>query len=403
MLGLIGIAVAFGLLAALILLKVDFGKAILAATAILLILSEPSMEGVKWLINISLEYETLELVAIIVQIVFLGFLYKDSGQVMRLIDELKSLVPDRRMVVASIPALFGLMPMPGGAYVSAPMIEDEADYLELDGKEKTFLNWWWRHIWFWIYPLSVGLILAASISEISLYRIALFNIPIFLGHVSLGVFFGLRNIQVKATKNKDSNPLIVLYELLPIILALSLDILLGVPLYISIFLGIILLFFQNRERYSSKSLLKVAKKGFSVDIFMAAYGIMLFKGIIERTESLEPFINTLEGYVPALLIVLVASYGIGVIFGHLPSAIGVGFPVLLPILPVVSVRTVSLLYVFVLLGYFTSPIHLCIILTIEYFGIDLKSFYKRILKPMILLIMGIFVYFLINGTFFLFV
>ncbi|MEF8874021.1 MAG: DUF401 family protein, partial [Candidatus Thermoplasmatota archaeon] len=167
--GVGGVIAGFAVLAYLIHKRVDFGKAILAATTVLLLLTEPTREGVSWVITISMEYETLEVVAIIVQIVFLGFLYKDSEQVMRLIDELRALVPDRRMVVASIPAIFGLMPMPGGAYVSAPMIEDEADALELDGREKTFLNLWWRHIWFWIYPLSMGLILVSRISDINLY------------------------------------------------------------------------------------------------------------------------------------------------------------------------------------------------------------------------------------------
>jgi len=282
------------------------------------------------------------------------------------------------------------------------MIEDEADFLELDGKEKTFMNWWWRHIWFWIYPLSVGLILASSISGISIYHIAIFNIPIFAVHVALGVFLGLKKIKAKPTNKTEMKPLSLIYGLLPIIVALSINIIFGIPLYVSLFLGVIVLFFQNRDIYSIEALPSVLKKGISVDILMAAYGIMLFKGIIERAESLEPVITALEGQVPALLIVLITCYGIGVLFGHLFSAIGVCFPILLPLLPVVNVRTVSLMYVFVLLGYLTSPIHLCIILTIEYFGIDLKSFYRRILKPVTILIVSILIYFLLNGTFFIF-
>jgi len=400
-LGTGGVIAGFGVLAYLIHKRVDFGKAILAATLVLLLLTEPTIEGIGWIITISMEYETLELAAIIVQIVFLGFLYKDSGQVMRLIEELRGLVPDRRMVVASIPALFGLMPMPGGAYVSAPMIEDEADALELDGKEKTFLNWWWRHIWFWIYPLSMGLILAASISEINLYHIALFNIPIFLAHVSIGILLGLRKIEVKPIQKRGKNPLLVIYHLLPIIAALSLNIILAIPLYVTLFIAIIVLFLQNSKRYSFKKLPSVISEGVSLDILMAAYGIMLFKGIIERSESLEPMINVLEGQVPLLLLILLGSYGIGLLLGHLPSAVGIGFPVLLPLLPVVNVRTVSLVYIFVLLGYFTSPIHLCIILTIEYFGIDLKSFYQRITIPIVILATTAVIWLLLSGTFFL--
>lgn len=400
--GILGIIAGFSVLAYLIYRRVDFGKAILASVIVLLILSEPTAQGLLWIIEISSEYETLNLIAIIVQIVFLGFLYKDSGQIVRTIEELKSLFPDRRMVLSSIPAIFGLMPMPGGAYVSAPMIEDEAQALELDSTEKTFLNWWWRHIWFWIYPLSMGLILAASISEINIYYIALFNLPIFLAHVVIGIFFGLSKIEYKPLEKTELDPLLLIYQLLPIILALSLNVIFQIPLYITLFIGILLLFFQNRGRYSSKNLPRVLKKGFSLDILMAAYGIMLFKGIIERTEALEPVILTLEGEVPLLLLVLLASYGIGLLIGHLPTAVGIGFPIIMELLPVVNVRTISMVFVFIFLGYFTSPLHLCIILTIEYFGIELKGFYRRMLLPFGLLVAAVVLWLFVNGTFFFF-
>ncbi len=399
---LIGIVIAFALLAALIYLKVDFGKAILIATIPLFLLSEPSVEGLRWIEEITFEYDTLSLIAIIVQIALLGYLYKDSDQVIRMIEELKAAVPDRRMVVASIPALFGLMPMPGGALVSAPMIEDEGDALDLDGIEKTFLNWWWRHIWFTVYPLSAGLILAARLSGVSIYRIGLFNLPIFATQIVIGVFFGLKKIDVKNSSSSKANPFLIFYELLPIIVALSLNIILGIPLYITLFLAIIMIFLQNFENYTVRSLPVTLKEGFSFDLLLAAYGIMLFKGIIERAESLEPVIVAIEGHVPLLVVVMVGSYFIGVLFGHLPGAIGVSFPVFIPMLPVVSVRTVSLMFVFVFMGYFTSPIHLCIILTIEYFGIDLKSFYRRMIKPFLILITAIILWLLISGSFFLF-
>ncbi len=402
MLDLIGIIVGFALLATLIYLKVNFGKAILLATVVLLLISEPTTRGLRWIAEISGEYDTLSLMAIIVQIAFLGFLYKDSSQVMRMIEELKSIAPDRRIVIASIPAIFGLMPMPGGALVSAPMIEDEADELGLGGREKTFLNWWWRHIWFTVYPLSAGLIFASSLSGVNLYHIAIFNIPVFAAQILIGVFLGLKKIDVKKTTISLKNPFSLIYDLLPIIAALSLNITLGIPLYLTLFIAICIIMAQNRDKYSLRSIPSVFKNGFSFDLLLAAYGIMLFKGIIERAESLEPVIIALESQVPLLLVVLLGAYLIGVLFGHLPGAIGVSFPVLLPLLPVVNVRTVSLMFVFVFMGYFTSPIHLCIILTIEYFKISLKEFYIRMIKPFFLLITAILIWLFITGSFFLF-
>ncbi|MEF8835488.1 MAG: DUF401 family protein [Candidatus Thermoplasmatota archaeon] len=400
MFDLIGIIVGFIILATLIYLKVDFGKAIIIATAALLLLSKPSLQGLNWVMEITLEYDTLSLIAIIIQIAFLGYLYKDSEQVMRMIKELRAALPDRRMVIGSIPALFGLMPMPGGALVSAPMIDDEGDQLNLSGTEKTFLNWWFRHIWFTVYPLSLGLIFASRFSGVNIYKIALFHTPIFFSQIIIGSVWGLKKINVKNHVESEMNPFLLIYELLPIIVALSLNIVVGLPFYITLFLAILVIFLQNRERYTLNALPSKFKEGFSVDLLLAAYGIMVFKGIIERLAALEPAIQSLQSHVPLLIVVVVTAFIIGSLFGHLPGAIGVGFPVLLRLVPVVNLRVVSLLFLFTFLGYYISPIHLCIILTIEYFKIDLKSFYRRMAKPLLVLVVTIITWLLITGAFF---
>ncbi|MFP4001721.1 MAG: DUF401 family protein [Thermoplasmata archaeon] len=399
---LVGIFGGFAVLAILIFLKIDFGKAVMTATVVLLLVSNPSAEGLEWILEITREYETLSLIAIITQIAFLGYLYKDSKQVIRMIKELRAALPDRRMVIGSIPALFGLMPMPGGALVSAPMIDDEGDALGIDNTEKTFLNWWFRHVWFTVYPLSMGLIFASTISGVNIYKIALFHIPIVVVQLVIGSHWGLRKIDVKNHIESDVNPILLIYEILPIIVALSLNILLSIPFYITLFLAIIVIFLQNRKEYSLKILPSKFKEGFSIDLLMAAYGIMLFKGIIERLAALEPAVQGLQSYVPLLIVIMVTAFLIGSLFGHLPGAIGVGFPVLLRLVPVVNVRVVSLLFLFTFLGYYISPIHLCIILTIEYFKIDLKSFYRRMAKPFSILLVCVIGWLIVTGAFFLF-
>ncbi|MGM0405616.1 MAG: DUF401 family protein [Thermoplasmatota archaeon] len=399
---LIGVLIAFMVLGTLIYKRVGFGYAILIAVGVLLAISNPTLEGINWLLEISLEFETIELILIINLIAFLGFLYSDSGQVMRMIKELRGAVPDRRLVIASIPAIFGLMPMPGGALVSAPMIDDEGDELNVDPVHKTFMNWWFRHIWFTIYPLSLGLILASSISGVNLYRIAMYNIPIFAIQIVCGVIWGIGGIEAVKPEQLSTKPILLVWELMPIILALSFNIILGIPFYLTLPIAIVFLLFQNREEYDFIKLPSTAKKGLSFNLILAAYGIMLFKGIIERTNGIDPVVSSLQNHVPIFIVVVVVALAIGMFLGHLPSAIGIGVPVLLPLLSIVSARTVGVIYVFTFLGYVLSPVHLCIILTVEYFGTNLKEFYSHIWKPSIVLIIFIFVWITISGAVFLF-
>ena len=399
---LIGVLIAFVVLGTLIYKKVGFGYSILIAVGVLLALSNPSLEGLNWLFEISLEFETIELILIINMIAFLGFLYSDSGQVMRMIKELRGAVPDRRLVIASIPAIFGLMPMPGGALVSAPMIDDEGDELNVDPVHKTFLNWWFRHIWFTIYPLSLGLILASSISGVSLYRIAMYHIPIFAVQIVCGVIWGIGGIDAVKSEQLSTKPLLLVWELMPIILAISLNIIFGLPFYLTLPIAIVFLLFQNRDEYDFIDLPHTARKGLSFNLILAAYGIMLFKGIIERTNGIAPAVTSLQNHVPIFLVVVLVALAIGMFLGHLPSAVGIGVPVLLPLISTVSVRTVGVIYLFTFLGYVLSPIHLCIILTVEYFGTDLKAFYSHIWKPTIVLIVFIFIWITISRAVFLF-
>ncbi|MFW5903918.1 MAG: DUF401 family protein [Candidatus Saliniplasma sp.] len=399
---LIGVIFAFMVLGILIYKKVGFGYSILIAVGVLLAISNPTIEGLRWLLEISLEFETLELILIINMIAFMGFLYSDSGQVLRMIKELRGTVPDRRLVIASIPAIFGLMPMPGGALVSAPMIDDEGDKLNVDPVHKTFLNWWFRHIWFTIYPLSLGLILASSITGVSLYRIALYNTPVFAVQIICGVIWGIGGIESVKSENLSTNPLMLIWELTPILIALLLNILLGIPFYLSLPVAILFLLFQNRDEYDLSDIPVTLKKGLSSNLLLAAYGIMLFKGIIERTNGIAPAVSSLQNHIPVFMVVILVALAIGMFLGHLPSAVGIGVPVLVPLISVVSVRTVGVIFLFTFLGYFLSPIHLCIILTIEYFGTDLKAFYSHVWKPTIVLIIFIFVWITVSGAIFLF-
>lgn len=399
---IIGIMAAFMVLGILISKKVEFGIAMISATAILLLFVNPTAEGVGWLRDILLERETVNLVGIILLIGFMGFLYRDSRQIHRIIEELRNAVPDSRAVVAAIPAIFGLMPIPGGALVSAPMIDEEGNRLGMNGVDKAFVNWWFRHMWFSIYPLEVGLIFAATLTGVNLYMIALFNIPVFMVHLVVGIHFGLRGIKREEHPRKTADITNIIYDFLPIILALSLNILFSIPLMISLTIGVLLLLYQNRERYGFDEAGRVLMEGISRNLLLAAVGIMLFKGTIERSEALLPLIDILQGRVPLLLVVILGAFAMGLLLGHLPAAVGVGLPVLLPLLPVVNVQTVAMVFLFILLGYVISPIHLCIVLTLEYFKADMRRFYRRAAQSVAALIAMIFLWLLVTGTFSLF-
>jgi len=67
-------------------------------------------------------------------------------------------------------------------------------------------------------------------------------------------------------------------------------------------------------------------------------------------------------------------------------SIGTTFPLLLPLSPVSPSVFASILYVSAYTGYLASPLHLCLILTKEYFNCSLFDVYRRFLPSIGVLI-----------------
>ena len=67
--------------------------------------------------------QTIGLASIVGLILVMSRLMERSGHMTRLVESFSLLSRDARVVGAVMPSLIGLLPMPGGALFSAPMVE----------------------------------------------------------------------------------------------------------------------------------------------------------------------------------------------------------------------------------------------------------------------------------------
>ena len=82
----------------------------------------PKEIGKNFLLGL-IDPATLKLIGIIIgAYIFSGVLRKIES-LKNLVDSLQRLVKDYRLILAFIPALFGMIPMPAGAIFSAPMVK----------------------------------------------------------------------------------------------------------------------------------------------------------------------------------------------------------------------------------------------------------------------------------------
>ncbi len=405
MLNLIGVIVAFIVVILLIRKKWNFGATLLLGSLIVGIFSLQEIQPVdiaKAFLRANiysmdegkLSTTTLELALIMLFINILAVMMQETGAMTKLIDSLRR-VFSKGSILAVIPAVFGLLPVPGGALFSAPMVDKEGDKLGVSKENKTILNVWFRHIWFFVYPFSSAMILICSqdFSNINIYDLVAIQIPGFLFMAIIGVLILKRSIPEKVMKEnniKENFERRGLLYLIPIILPIMLSmlistfsrfpsttsILISLPFGILALLGLLVIDGLADRNYS-----KILKKGLSWKLPLAIVGIMTFREMIKTSGTVEIISGiTSTSYLPAIIIIVLVPFIFGVITGYNLGAVALSYPIIEPLFPLVGTNIVaitSLIFTSSLVGYIISPVHLCVVVSCEYFKTDLSKVYKR--------------------------
>jgi integral membrane protein (TIGR00529 family) len=294
-------------------------------------------------------------------------------------------------MLATIPFLFGLLPIPGGALLSAPMIDVQGKKLQVSGEGRTFINLWFRHIGFLVFPLSTALVVMSQVSEIHITRLIVNQIPIFLVAILVGGVYIL-HLSIKsrqeAAAQKDRSTILLETAInsaplvITILLTFSLSVVMEINMAFLIALptGILLSLLLYR-RGDRRTLLN---KGFSPGLAVAVFGIMLYRDMAYASGVTEVVADYLQQTaVPALIIIPLLSFVIGMLTAHNMAAIPLLYSMLGPLIGE-DVHLVSLLYISSFMGYLISPLHLCVVVSYDYFKPRFGTLYKLMLPPAIL-------------------
>lgn len=119
---------------------------------------------------------------------------RKNGIMQQMMDSFRGMVMDRRILMASMPALIGLLPSMGGALFSAPMVDEASKNTCISPEKKAFVNYIFRHPWEFILPLYPGIILASAITSYSLRDLIIANMPFALCLLIGGSIWGLSGI-----------------------------------------------------------------------------------------------------------------------------------------------------------------------------------------------------------------
>ncbi len=390
---------SFALLAVMVYKRVTLGLALVSSAIALCLLSMDPVGVYYVFIDTTLNPLTVSLVSVTIGIMLLSLLYKETKALDTLSNGFGVLLRNPKLIISILPAIVGLLPVPGGALMSAPLVETEARKLGLDKTKKTYVNVWFRHVIFPLYPMSQVLILAAALTGASLASMILTQIPVVAAMIVIGYFTVLRKAQVIETNILDSNLhehvkdfLLSLSPILVMILAVAI---LGLDVSIAAFAGIATLLMITRP--SQQTLVKAATNISTYKIALAAYGAMLL-----RTATMESGVSEAIGQVLAtsninetlLLATLPATSAF--LVGSPAGGIAISVPIIGGIMQFTATNA-SLLFISAYLGYLGSPTHLCLALTVDYFESTMSRVYKFLVPSLaVSFAVAVIVYYLLQ-------
>ena len=368
-------------------LKVHVGLAIFVGSLIVSLTVMPLNSMPELMLGTLLDSQTLGLLAIIASALTLSRLMEVKGLLTRLAATLERIGP--RLAMHLTPAVIGLVPMPAGALVSATALRDLVKRIGLTPEQATFINYWFRHIWEYSLPIYPAIITASVILSVPLSSVVTTLLPM----TALAIVFGtvssyriLRLKKVPETREKSSGS--IAYNLLKAswpVLLLVLLVLLGVDTVIVFPLVLVLCAVQQRVK--RPELKKALKYGLDPRMLLLLYAVMLYKATIESSGTAYALISDMESIgLPAVAILVALPFLMGFATGIATAFVGISFPLLLPfIMPGGELNSYALLLAYTSgeVGLLLSPVHLCFVLSAEYFKANLAKVYRYTLPPLL--------------------
>ena len=329
---------------------------------------------------------TLQLMGVITLIEMLTIFLQLTGSLQRILNALRKVFADSRVLIALVPSLLGLFPVPGGAMLSAPMVGVYGDEIGIKAHRKSAINLFFRHIWDQVFPFKPHLILGAAVLNIPLFTLIGWHLPVTLLSTLVGYWYLIgRHPKPEAVPGSQEEPAggrALWIEVTPLLLPLILG--LGFRLDFVYATAVGLLFGFLTQAVSRDIWGKVLRKGIRVQLLLLIAAVMIFKAALENSGVLKTISQALPGYgIPLVFLALALPLLISTATGMELVAVGMAYPMLVGLVPEGSP---ALPYILIMMtanavGQTHSPVHICMVVGNEYFGAKLGKVVRMSIIP----------------------
>lgn len=350
--------------------------------------------------------KTLFLIAIVVAILVFSGALNSTGQIQRIVKAFQRMFGRSRLTLVAFPALIGLLPMPGGAIFSAPMVRQGVDDPNVSPQRLTIANYWFRHVWEYWFPLYPGVILALTLTELPVWRFILVQLPMTAWVLASGYVVILHGLRL-AGRDRGARDIsrhsvwAFVCEVAPILLVVA-AVLFLTPVseyagrrwapgnlfvsqsavLVAMLLGLGWLVVCRGLRFAQAR--RELLTGKMLKMVLLMFGIMVFRDVLESCGAVQGLNAELkEAHIPLFAVVCLLPFITGVVVGIAFGFVGASFPFVLALLEAVPPEQrlpwIALAYCMGYAGMMLSPVHLCLLLTNQFFESNLVKVYFYLL------------------------
>lgn len=343
----------------------------------------------------------IQLLCIVAAILTLSGALEASGQSSRLMHSLSGYLTHPRLRLIFFPALIGLLPMPGGAIFSAPMVQSVSEKMVMSGERRALINYWFRHIWEVVWPMYPGIILTLSLADLSITEFISKTWPGVFAMLAAGWFCYLRPgvlplPQIQEEKIHKAPISKVLYEGMPLLIAIigsvSLEALIAryaplIPMELGVFTALsiagLCAIIQNSmglkflgDMFMHKNLWK------TLGVIAAVF---IFKDVMQDAGIVEAMATSGKDFA-LFSSAIILPFLVGFIAGINVAFVGATFPLLIGLLHALGLENQIVAYIVLatfsgFTGVMISPLHICFLLTCEFFDAKISTTWRKLIPP----------------------
>ena len=398
---IVAVAVSFFTIPILSKKKVPIGIAICICSMVMALIGGLDLLSIKDILKETfLNFNKVRQYIVIAELGILGVLLRDYRIIDNVIKYLYRTISNKRVILMSIPAIIGLLSVPGGAIISAPFIDRLGEEANLPKTQRAIINLVYRHVPMHVMPYSSGFLIVASLApRISLYKLAGVNLIFVMLYVVIGYFLyilPIKDIAPTSGRISLSNLFNLLKYTSPVYSAVLLNIFFGLPFYLGLLANLLIVYLLSPKN----TFLIDITRAFNFKILSALVGVYLIQGVIGEMELLSTYLTAIFADPKAIVFgIVLISFFFGMTTGYQPTALGMIMPILaaLPLSDMQLLFYCHFTFEWSFIGYFFSPLHLCQLFTCEHLGVSTLELYKEYWKLFLSLVAVLIINYFLLG------